>query len=84
MRPLSTTVTLEDATCCPIKPANAEVFFAIEVGFEAVADRLVQQHAGPAGAEHHFHLASRSSDRAKMQDGRSCSLAAKCSGDFSP
>ena len=30
---------------------------AVEVAFEAVADRLVQQHAGPARAEHDAHLA---------------------------
>ena len=28
---------------------------AVEVALEAVADRLVQQHAGPARAEHHGH-----------------------------
>ena len=32
---------------------------AVEIALEAVADRLVQQHAGPAGAEHHRHLARR-------------------------
>ena len=30
---------------------------AIEIAFEAVADRFVQHHAGPAGAEHDIHLA---------------------------
>ena len=30
---------------------------AVEVAFQAVADGLVQQHAGPAGAQHHVHLA---------------------------
>ncbi len=30
---------------------------AIEVAFEAMADRLVEQNAGPAGPEHHLHLA---------------------------
>ena len=32
---------------------------AVEVAFEPVADRLVQHHARPAGAEHHVHLAGR-------------------------
>jgi hypothetical protein len=32
---------------------------AVEVAFEAVADRLVQQHAGPAGTEHDGHRACR-------------------------
>src|SRR3546814_9087076 len=30
---------------------------AVEIAFEAVTDRFVEQHAGPAGAEHHRHLA---------------------------
>ena len=36
---------------------------AVEVAFEPVADRLVEQHAGPAGAEHDLHLARRGGDR---------------------
>ena len=36
---------------------------AVEVAFEPVADRFVQQHAGPAGAHHDRHLASRRGDR---------------------
>ena len=36
---------------------------AVEIALEAVADRLVQQHAGPAGAEHDRHLAGRRGDR---------------------
>src|SRR5665811_907857 len=30
---------------------------AIEIAFQPVADRFVQHHAGPAGAEHDIHLA---------------------------
>src|SRR3546814_14611050 len=30
---------------------------AVEIAFEAVTDRFVEQQAGPAGAEHHRHLA---------------------------
>ncbi len=36
---------------------------AVEVAFEAVADRLVQHHAGPAGAEHDVHFAGGRGDR---------------------
>ena len=36
---------------------------AVEVAFEAVADRLVQHDAGPAGAEHDVHLAGRRRNR---------------------
>ena len=36
---------------------------AVEVAFEPVADRLVQHHARPAGAEHHVHLAGRRRNR---------------------
>ena len=32
---------------------------AVEIAFEAVADRFVQHHARPAGAEHHVHFARR-------------------------
>ena len=43
------------ATRSPMRPLKAEVALAVEIAFEAVADRLVQQHAGPARAEHHTH-----------------------------
>ena len=36
---------------------------AVEIAFEAVADRFVEQHAGPAGAEHDRHFAGRRGDR---------------------
>src|SRR5690606_273650 len=32
---------------------------AVEVALESVADRFVEQHARPAGAEHHRHVAGR-------------------------
>ena len=41
---------------------------AIEVGFQAVADGFVQQHAGPAGTEHDFHFAGRSFAGVELQD----------------
>src|SRR5574340_1775949 len=36
---------------------------AVEIALETVADRLVQQHAGPARAEHDGHLAGRRRSR---------------------
>ncbi len=39
---------------------------AVEVAFEAVADRLVQQDAGPAGAEHDGHRAGGRVARARL------------------
>ena len=36
---------------------------AVEVAFEAVADRLMQHHAGPAGAEHDVHFAGGGGNR---------------------
>ena len=44
---------------------------AVEVAFEPVADRLVQQDAGPAGAEHHLHFAGRRGDGLEV-DQRLC------------
>ena len=41
---------------------------AVEVGFQPMTDGLVQQNAGPAGAEHDLHLACRSIDRAELQN----------------
>jgi hypothetical protein len=38
----------------------------IEVPLEAVADRLVEEDAGPAGAEHHRHLAGRRGHRGEV------------------
>ena len=40
---------------------------AVEVAFEAVADRLVQHDAGPAGAEHDVHLAGRGGNRVEIE-----------------
>ena len=43
--------------------------FAVEVGFEAVADGFVQQDAGPAGAEDDWHLAGGGGDGVELEDG---------------
>src|SRR5258708_527466 len=40
-------------------PAEGRSALAVEIAFEPVADRLVQQDAGPAGPEHHGHRAGR-------------------------
>ena len=55
--PSSTTVTPGAATRWPIRPANARHALAVEVAFEAVADRFVEENARPAGAEHDVHRA---------------------------
>ena len=39
---------------------------AVEVALQAVADRLVQQDAGPARSEHHGHLAGGCCDRIEL------------------
>jgi hypothetical protein len=39
---------------------------AVEVALQAVADRLVQQDAGPAGPEHDLHFAGRCVDRVQI------------------
>jgi hypothetical protein len=41
---------------------------AVEVALQPVADRFVQQDAGPARAQHHGHLAGRR--RARLQVGQ--------------
>ena len=43
----------------PDQPGEGRGLLAVEVGFEAVAHRLMQQDAGPAGPEDHFHFAGR-------------------------
>ena len=55
---------------------------AIEVGFEAVTDRFVQQHAGPARAEHDFHLAGRSFARVQLQNGLAGCFFSEIFGSF--
>src|SRR6202789_2196335 len=55
---------------------------AVEVGFQAVTDGFVQQHARPAGAEDDLHLTGRSSDGAKLQDGGARGFACEVLGRF--
>ncbi len=68
MVPLSTTVHLSLATRLPDHAGKCRSPFAIEISFEPVADGFVQQDAGPAGAEHHFHLASRRFTRVQLNN----------------
>ncbi len=42
---------------------------AVEVAFKAVTDCLVQQHAGPAGGQHHIHLSGRAIDCVQIDQG---------------
>ena len=41
------------------QPGESRSLLAVEIALEAVADGLVQHHAGPAGAEHDVHFAGR-------------------------
>ena len=68
MVPSSSTVTPLAATRWPMRPAKALRALAVEVAFQPVADGLVQQHAGPARAEHDGHLAGRR--RARFEVGQ--------------
>ena len=43
---------------------------AVEVALEPVADRLVQQHAVPARAHHHVHLAGGAGDGVQVDQRR--------------
>jgi hypothetical protein len=43
---------------------------AVEVAFQAVADRFVQQHAGPARSEHDGHRAGRGRTRFQVHQRR--------------
>ncbi len=45
---------------------------AIEVGFQAVTDRFVQQDSRPSRTEHHFHLARRGFARVELNDRLPC------------
>ena len=48
------------------QPGKGRRALAVEVTLQAVTDRLVQQDAGPAGAEHHVHFAGRGRDRVQV------------------
>jgi hypothetical protein len=51
-----------------MQPGKGRGLFAVEVGFEAVADCFMEQNSRPAGAEHDFHLARRSGYCAELQN----------------
>jgi hypothetical protein len=50
----------------PMRPEKGGRALAVEIALKPVPDRLMQQHAGPAGAEQHGHLARRRVDRAEV------------------
>ncbi|MNQ20466.1 hypothetical protein D3C85_335550 [compost metagenome] len=56
-------------------PAVGGTALAIEVAFQAMADRLVQQHPGPAGAHHHRQGAGRRGNRLEIDQGLAQRLA---------
>ena len=66
MVPSSTTVTPLAATLLAHQAGKGRRLLAIEVAFQPVADRFVQHDAGPAGAEHHVHLAGRRRHRLEI------------------
>ena len=41
------------------QPGEGGCLFAVVIAFQPMADRFMQQNAGPAWAKHHFHLARR-------------------------
>ena len=49
-----------------MRPGERAGALAVEVALQPVADGLVQQDAGPAGAEHHGHLAGRRGARLQV------------------
>ncbi len=58
-----------DAGCChPLSdpPAERTGALAVEIAFQTVADRFVQDDAGPAGGEQHRHLARRGIDAVEI------------------
>src|SRR3546814_10807311 len=40
----------------------------VEIAFEPMANRFMEQYAGPSGAEQHGHLARRGVDRAQIDE----------------
>ena len=42
---------------------------AVEIAFETVTDRLMQEHAGPARPEHYGHVACRRGNRPQIDIG---------------
>ena len=48
------------------EPCECRRLFAVEVGLQAVADRLVEQDAGPSGTEDDGHLAGRGRDGVEL------------------
>ena len=66
MVPSSTTVTPLARDLLAHQAGEGGRLLAVEIAFQPVADRFVQHHAGPAGAEHHVHLAGRRRHRVEI------------------
>ena len=64
--PSSTTVHSSDGHALADAARERRGALAVEVALEPVADGLVQQDAGPAGAEHHGHGAGRRRHRLEI------------------
>ena len=62
------------------QPCEGRRLLAVEIALQPVADRLMQHHAGPAGAEHHVHLAGRRRHRFQIDHG----LADRAIGRLAP
>src|SRR5207248_9766879 len=58
--------------------------FAIEIGFQSMSNRFMQQHSGPTGSEHNFHFPGRSLACIKLQHRLSRRLAGEVFGCFLP
>ena len=52
----------------PDAAAERRHAFAVEIGFEPMAHRFMQQHAGPSRTEHHNLLAGRRFHRVQLHD----------------
>ena len=62
------------------QPCKSRGLLAVEIAFEPVADRFMQHHAGPAGAEHHVHFAGGGGDRFQIDQ----RLADRAVGGLAP
>ena len=82
MVPSSTTVQSSLATFWSDPAAEGGDALAVEVGLEAVADGLVEQDAGPAGAEDDGHLAGGRFHAIEHDDGFARGLVGELLGRF--
>src|SRR5438034_11525992 len=50
------------------EPSKSGCLFTIKIGFQSMADRFVQEHAGPAGTKHNFHFTGRGFASVQLQN----------------